>query len=655
MSRSLVLGNGGSFLSFDYKGYLRDFYFHYVGFENHMHGCMSRVGIWVEGQFSWLSSTDWNTAIDYRNETLTGSIICVNDKLSLELYLHDALYNESNIYIRKVTIKNKVPRKRTISIFFHHQFHLYETTRGDTGYYDPDDNTVVHYKGRRVIVIGGIDEKQKGMEDYSVGLFGWGGHEGTWKDAEDGVLSKNPIEHGPVDSTIRFVEDVEADSASDVSLVVTFETSLARAKELYRYALTRTPEKIIETTEDYWHAWVNKNDIPFYDLSKRTIELFKKSLLIMRTHIDNNGAIIASGDSDMLQYGHDTYSYVWPRDGSYISIALDLAGYSEVSRKFFEFANEVIGADGFFYHKYLPDKSVGSSWHPWISNGVRQLPIQEDETASVLFALLQHYKTSLDLEYVENVYNSLIKKAANFMIGFRDGTTKLPSPSYDLWEMKYGISTYTSCAVYAALIATAYFAKLLGKDKDEEIYLIQANEIKEAILNYLFDLENGYFYKHIEVKDGVILHDKTVDVSSFYGLFRFNVLELDDPRLTRFHDVIVEKLTNHTKVGGIARFVDDEYYRVSTDTPGNPWFVTTLWLVDYYIAKAKSIEELSGVKKWFDWVSSYALPSGVFSEQINPLTGEQLSASPLAWSHAEFIITVIEYLKKYETLESKQP
>ena len=40
-------------------------------------------------------------------------------------------------------------------------------------------------------------------------------------------------------------------------------------------------------------------------------------------------------------------------------------------------------------HKYNPDGSVGSSWHPWCgSDGLLQLPIQEDETALTLFASL---------------------------------------------------------------------------------------------------------------------------------------------------------------------------------------------------------------------------------------------------------------------------
>lgn len=44
-------------------------------------------------------------------------------------------------------------------------------------------------------------------------------------------------------------------------------------------------------------------------------------------------------------------------------------------------------------HKYNPDSSVGSSWHPWVDGqGKKQLAIQEDETALVLYTLWHHHK-----------------------------------------------------------------------------------------------------------------------------------------------------------------------------------------------------------------------------------------------------------------------
>ena len=85
---------------------------------------------------------------------------------------------------------------------------------------------------------------------------------------------------------------------------------------------------------------------------------------------------------------------------------------------------------------------------------------------------------------------------------------------------------------------------------------------------------------------------------------------------------------------------------------GNPWFVTSLWLTQYKIATASSLSDLEGVIKDLEWVASLAYHS-MLPEQVHPMTGSNLSATPLVWSHAEYVRTVVEYHKKLATLQSK--
>jgi len=104
-------------------------------------------------------------------------------------------------------------------------------------------------------------------------------------------------------------------------------------------------------------------------------------------------------------------------------------------------------------------------------------------------------------------------------------------------------------------------------------------------------------------------------------------------------------------VGGLARYENDPYYRQSKDVAGNPWFVTTLWLAQYYIALAKTKNDLVKAMDIMQWVAQHALPSGVLAEQVNPNTNEPLSVSPLTWSHATYIAVVQEYLNKLLEIE----
>src|SRR3954453_13228231 len=117
---------------------------------------------------------------------------------------------------------------------------------------------------------------------------------------------------------------------------------------------------------------------------------------------------------------------------------------------------------------------------------------------------------------------------------------------------------------------------------------------------------------------------------------------------------IEDKLWVKTRVGGGARYEDDYYHRISNDiaaVPGNPWFICTLWMAHYFIARAQTPSELKLALPIFEWTASHALESGVLAEQVNPNTDQPISATPLTWSHATVVSTAISYLENLQTLQ----
>jgi ferredoxin len=148
--------------------------------------------------------------------------------------------------------------------------------------------------------------------------------------------------------------------------------------------------------------------------------------------------------------------------------------------------------------------------------------------------------------------------------------------------------------------------------------------------------------------------DEVLD-SSMYAIFKFHLFEAEDPRVESTMKAIEDKLWVKTRVGGVARYENDYYHRISNDiaaVPGNPWFICTLWLADYFITKAKTPAELKMALPIFEWTASHALESGVLAEQVNPYTNEPISVSPLTWSHATVVSTAIKYLEKLEQLQT---
>lgn len=654
MARAVTIGNGSMLVGLDYRGQVRDLYYPHVGEANHVSGAsgnfVHRIGVFVDGNLSWLDSEDWNINIGNDDQTSIGTFEATNEKIGITLSSQDAVHNEQDVFLRNFVITNKSKVEREVKLFLSQQFRIFESRRGDTAFYDPRVKAIVHYKGTTTFLVNAfINGKQ--FTEYNIGLFGIEGKEGTYMDAVDGILEKNPIEHGSVDSVIGLAATLEPDASAEVHYWIVCGDTIPAVHALDEYVLNEEPERLIASTEAYWRAWLEKEtrDLTILPAALRT--LFNRSLITMRVHADNDGGIIASSDTDMLHHGRDTYSYVWPRDAAVIASALDESGYHDAATRFFTFISRCIEPGGYLMHKYRTDGVLGSSWHPWMQNGVPRLPIQEDETASVVFNLWKHYERCRDLEFIESLYNTFIEPAAKFMCDYIEPSTGLPQASYDLWEEKYGTSTYTSASVYAGLMASARFAMILGKDDDARIYQAIAQRMQTAISTVLYDESLGMFIKQVlHQEDGDLVYDRTLDTSSFYGLIAFDVFDIDDPKITRSFKTVQEKLQVHANSKGYVRYENDAYYRMrDADTP-NPWVITTLWMAQYLIKKAGKLTQLKEPLELLEWTASHATTGGVLAEQMHPNTRAHLSTAPLTWSHAEYVLAVDSYLKKVKEL-----
>ncbi len=653
MARSFVLGNGTILVDLDNQGQVRDFYFPYVGQENHVNRHTHHIGFWVDEKFSWFSSPSWSKTLAYKKDTLVTDIHAVNPFLDLEVRFNDLVVHDSNIFLRKFTIINNTNRDRELRLFFHQKFEIFESNIGDTVFYNPFIKAMVHYKGKRYFLANGLfkhDGAIQGFSSYATGLTGEYGLEGTYIDAQDGSLSENPVEHGSVDSTIEFRIPLQAQGTQTLYYWICVGEDLGEVSHLNGYVEKKWPETFFPETEKYWIKWVNRTPFDFFGLPEDIVTLFKRSLQVIACHVDRRGAIIASSDSDMLFLKRDSYSYMWPRDGALIVRSLDRSGYPEITEHFFRFCLKALTPFGYLFHKYRPDGSWGSSWHAWVKEGNIQLPIQEDQIGLVIDALWKHYLQHEKPEYMEALCRPFVQKVADFMLDFIDKQTGLPKESYDVWEEKLGIHTFTCCAVYAGLKAAAQFEAIWGTTERTLACEQQAEKIKEGIITHLYDEERGYFIKRLYYDKGELKKDFTNDASSFYGVFQFNVLPVDDERVHSSYEQFKKQLKNNFPVNGYARYVGDNYYRQPCTEAGNPWFITTLWLAEYYIARARNLDELQPAVDIFTWVTKYALPTGILSEQLEPCSGLPLSVAPLTWSHAGYVTAVIKYLEKLDDL-----
>ena len=660
MPRSLVLGNGNSLIGLDATYTVRDIFFPRVGEANHTMGNECRTGFYIDGRFAWLDDGAWQRKFGYAEDSLVSDVTLSHPGLGITVRFEDFLDLARNWFIRNVTVTSSagfgVGR-----VFFHYDWFIEGSDIGNTVLYEPRHRGVIAYKANRYFMIGGQCGADYGISTWANGKKG-NGAEGTWVDAEDGVLGKNPIEQGSVDCTVGF--DLGAAGPDQARNLTHWLCMGTRLSEVTTYGqdliVGKGPDTYRTRTLTYWQVWSEKDHRHIdQDLGQPATDLYRRSVLTARTHVDNRGAIIASTDFDITKFARDTYAYAWPRDGALVANALDRAGHEDVTRQFFTFCQQSLVEEGYFLHKYTPYGQPGSSWLPWIdSHGVRTLPVQEDETGLVLWSLWQHYRIHQNLDFVVGLYTALVVPAADWMVSYFDERNGLLMPSWDLWEERWGVHAFTVGSVWGGLDAARNFADLFGDVASYVRYRDAAERLREASDTHLYSAELGRFPRRIAVEDDESVTVDTVLDSALYGLWRFGMYSADDSRIVDTMKAIATQLANGAACGGIARYTDDYYFKVESDTrkvPGNPWFMCTMWLAQWYIATARSADDLKPARDIINWVVAHQMPGGLLSEQLDPNTGAPLSVSPLTWSHAEFIVTVDEFCKKAAALRRASP
>lgn len=642
MSRPVVLSNGSLLVGLNAYGLVHDFYYPHVGQENHCaaKSLRHRIGVWVDGRLSWLDDGSWDTRVTYHDNVLLSRITALNAEMNIAIEFDDFVDSSLSAFMRNVHVINHADIEREVKLYFHQVFVISDSYASDTVQYLPEESAVLHYKGNRSFLVSAAHHDGTTFDEYSCGLFGVEGREGTFRDAEDGQLSGNPVEHGRVDSVIGLAYTIRAHSSMRSTYWIAAGRTIREARHAHSLIQKYGVLHYLLQTTLFWRHWSERTTHLGARLPVEYRMALTRSAQLVKSHQDAHGAVMASCDTTMLNYERDSYAYSWPRDGAYAMWPLIRLGYTHEPLQFFSFCRHGMHEDGYLMHKYQADGNVGSSWHPYIHDGHDIAPIQEDETAIVVFLFGQYYALHSDRSLLDEYYPTMIRPMADFLAGYIDEETSLPKPSYDLWEEHFITSTYTTAVTYAALVEAAQLADEREDTETAVRWRTAAEDIQRAAERYLYDYDRASFYKGIHWVGGERAPDETIDASSFFGAFMFGLFDVDSQHMQHAYTTLVETLEQD----GVAlpRYERDAYHRRSEDALPNPWFITSLWHAQYLLERG----ERDKADDIIAWVCQHALKSGVLSEQVFP-DGTQTSVAPLTWSHAELLSTLCDRAMKY--------
>ncbi len=414
-------------------------------------------------------------------------------------------------------------------------------------------------------------------------------------------------------------------------------------------------------TKKYWTSYLEKHDglkIKETDskiVNEKVKEIYNRTILLFPLlQNEETGGISATIEVDEDREKSGRYSYCWPRDAVFITKALDELNMYKETEKFYEvFCKKTQSKNGMWEQRFYTDGTLAPCWG-----------YQIDETASVIYGIFQHYKINKDIKflsnnmkmcenamhflfkYLENIFeekeeNDLVKKEIEDKVK-EEGREKdkiYKHLSYDLWEMNEGVHLYSLASIYGALNAMlGIYQEIKPKYENNRLKLEQItkniskiekeiNNIKKYVEKNMYDESTKTLRRN--------LNDNKMDISILGTVYPFGMFGNKEKIITNTVEKI--NLTLRTYTGGYLRFEQDSYIEGK-----NPWPIATLWMAMYYLKSGnkKMAEEC------LNFVTNSASPLGFLAEQVDNNTMKPAWITGLGWSHAMYVITLAEILKK---------
>lgn len=203
-------------------------------------------------------------------------------------------------------------------------------------------------------------------------------------------------------------------------------------------------------------------------------------------------------------------------------------------------------------------------------------------------------------------------------------------PDQGIWEMRDipRHHTHSKVMAWAALDRIIALQEQGHLNIDKHCYLKEKQEIRDAIERHAFNWE---YNSYVDVFDG------TNADASLLIMPRVGYIAADHPQMVSTFQRIDKELGQQALI---------YRYRPATDNiPGKEgaFGICGFWAVDY-LARAGRIDE---ARQRFEKLLSYANDVGLYSEEINPHTGEMLGNFPQAFTHIG-LITAATTLAKME-------
>jgi GH15 family glucan-1,4-alpha-glucosidase len=383
-------------------------------------------------------------------------------------------------------------------------------------------------------------------------------------------------------------------------------------------------QRSLELTIAGWRAWARSCALPPF-----RAEHVLRSALCLKLHAHHDtGAIIAATTTSIpeamgTQRTWD-YRYCWLRDAAFVVEALRRLSHLTEGEAFVHFLHNVAesgplqpvyGLDGRreLHEEMLPHLAgfrgnghvrIGNAaWHQRQNDLMGELLLSVDSLLAD--PRLVHDSAERLMPLVERLVREAIAAA--------------PTPDTGIWEFRTILKnhTFSRAMCWAAIERGARIARRTGRSELANTWDEVARRERDEILQRGFSQQHGCFTQAL---DG-----QNPDASNLL-LPTLGLLDARDPRFTATLAAYEQKLVDR---GFMLRYRNADDFGDTTSA----FTICSFWWAEA-LALAGRLDDAIVI---FDRMLAHANPLGLFSEDIDPGTGELLGNFPQAYTHVGLI------------------
>ena len=340
-------------------------------------------------------------------------------------------------------------------------------------------------------------------------------------------------------------------------------------------------------------AWLGEGTVPGGDEVERRIS--ERALLDLRLLTRPNGAALAGP--------HSRWSYVWPRDATFMSVAFAATDHHEESYEILGFLADAQEPDGAWEARYNADGT------PVLDGRPRQL----DAAGWFPWAVWYWYVTGGSRDRAETLWPAA-RDAADAAVASL-GADGLPPGGSDYWEAgTWRPNLGTAAPLRTGLRAAADLASRLGHEADARRYAQAAARLDGAIRREFAPI--GY-PRTTGARSGA---DAAVT-------FLAPPFAPPDPRVEAAIAETAKRL--RAPNGGLLP---------GEDWPHDPTVAWTPETALFALSASASGDEQTA-DRWLGWLAAHRTSLGAFPEKVDG-DGEPKSAAPLGWTEAIVLLAL---------------